>query len=97
VGLANLAKNLIVMGGQRLGKSLELYEESMIDGLPETVKGSIVVDKIQEAGRLELDKRIDEQKGAILASKRARQMAVPKTIRYYMAKANETTVDNDKT
>eukprot|EP00978_Attheya_sp_CCMP212_P020213 scaffold57562_cov32-Attheya_sp.AAC.1 len=90
-------KQLQQMEGQQLVKSLEMYEESMVDALPDTVKGSIVVHKIREAGSLELDKCIDEQKEVILASKRARQTAAPKTMEYYRAKANETTVDNDKT
>ena len=90
-------KQLQQMEGQQLVKSLEIYEESTIDALPETIKASIVVHKIREAGSLELDKRIDEQKEVILASKRSRRTAIPKPMEYYRGKANETTVDNDKT
>jgi hypothetical protein len=56
------------MEGHQLVKSLDLYEESMIDALPETVKGRIIVCNIRNAGSLELDKHIDEQKEAVLAS-----------------------------
>ncbi len=58
-------KQLQQMEGQQLVKSLEIYEESTIDALPETIKASIVVHKIREAGSLELDKRLDEQKELI--------------------------------